>query len=155
MVCGTRPLENEIVTVIRDRDLVSDSRHCSLFPLQGTTVDSGAITSLPTVEEEPPENDWWNEQFYDSISGAELNPKLVTEARELEVEESSWEEAKRNGCRPIPTRWVGVNKGDDRNPNIRCRLVAQETRKRSSGIADGAEGISSTFVAIPLSREQN
>ena len=32
----------------------------------------------------------------------------------------------RTGHRPISVRWVETNKGDDDNPNIRCRLVARE-----------------------------
>ena len=32
------------------------------------------------------------------------------------------------GRAPISVRWVEVNKGDDRSPNIRSRLVAREIR---------------------------
>ena len=32
----------------------------------------------------------------------------------------------RTGRKPIGTRWVDINKGDDENPNYRSRIVAQE-----------------------------
>ena len=51
-----------------------------------------------------------------------------------------------DGCRPIPTRWIDINKGDEKHIEIRSRLVAQETRKRSS-IAAG--DIAATFAATP------
>ena len=31
----------------------------------------------------------------------------------------------------IKTRWVDTNKGDERSPEIRCRLVAKEVKKRT------------------------
>ena len=78
------------------------------------------------------------EQFHDDIAGQPLDPALVREARrrELEYFESKgvwklqrYEEARRlTGRRPISVRWVDVNKGDDKSPNIRSRLVAREIR---------------------------
>ena len=50
------------------------------------------------------------------------------------------------GCKPIPTRWLDTNKGDDKAPNIRSRLVAQETRNRSTL---GEEDAASVFAATP------
>ena len=32
----------------------------------------------------------------------------------------------------IKTRWVDTNKGDERSPDIRCRLVAKEVKKRNN-----------------------
>ena len=32
----------------------------------------------------------------------------------------------KTGCKPIGTRWVDINKGDDVDPNYRSRIVAQE-----------------------------
>ncbi len=34
--------------------------------------------------------------------------------------------------RPIKTRWVDINKGDEVNPSYRSRLVAKEIKKHSS-----------------------
>ena len=42
-------------------------------------------------------------------------------------------EALRRTCRPpLKTRWVDVNKGDERTPDIRCRLVAEEIAFRAN-----------------------
>ena len=38
------------------------------------------------------------------------------------------EARRRMGRAPISVRWVETNKGDDKNPNIRSRLVAREIR---------------------------
>ena len=51
-----------------------------------------------------------------------------------------------DGCQAIPTRWLDINKGDEKNVQIRSRLVAQETKNRSS-IAAG--DIAATFAATP------
>ena len=37
--------------------------------------------------------------------------------------QSCWNDT---GKDPIGVRWLNVNKGDDENPEIRCRIVAQE-----------------------------
>eukprot|EP00959_Pyramimonas_sp_CCMP1952_P006384 133536-Pyramimonas_sp.AAC.1 len=42
--------------------------------------------------------------------------------------------------------WVDVNKGDDRKPNVRCRLCVAETRCRTSMDMGGP---SQTFSATP------
>ena len=36
--------------------------------------------------------------------------------------QNCWNET---GKDPIGTRWLNVNKGDEANPEIRCRIVAQ------------------------------
>ena len=42
-------------------------------------------------------------------------------------ERVTWDEAVRCGGRkPIRTRWVDVNKGDEASPDVRARLVAQD-----------------------------
>ena len=48
------------------------------------------------------------------------------------------------GKPPIGTRWVDTNKGDDRCPKVRSRIVAQEL-KRHSDFA--------LFAATPLAGE--
>jgi hypothetical protein len=82
-------------------------------------------------------------QYWDDLSGKELNPKLVKKAREEEMKEVNKhnvyvkvpiEECWANtGKEPIGTRWVDVNKGDDVNPEYRSRLVAQEIKKGTIG----------------------
>ena len=49
-----------------------------------------------------------------------------------------WE---RTGKAPIDTRWVETNKGDDENPDVRCRWVAKEFNRN-----DGQDGL---FAATP------
>ena len=54
--------------------------------------------------------------------------------------------AAQNCLRPIGTRWIYTNMADAKNPQIRARLVAQETKRNSDLTADDA---SSTFAATP------
>jgi len=61
-------------------------------------------------------------------------PRLVTECFQ------------RTGKAPIGTRWTEMDKGDHRNPIVRCRLVVQETKYRS--MID-PEDLSATFAATP------
>ena len=85
--------------------------------------------------------------YYNNISGKELYPTLVLEARkqELEIIDTMrvW------GVRVIPTRWVGVNKGDDVNPFIRSRFVAKDM-KRKGGIAGEEFGFECFAAMSPL-----
>ena len=77
--------------------------------------------------------------FKDSGTGQHLVEELVRTGRELEFEyfekKSVWEKVLRSeavariGKAPISVRWIEANKGDDDDPNIRCRLVAREIRK--------------------------
>ena len=82
-------------------------------------------------------------------------PSLVQNARAEEIQwmqsHGQWEvvpiyEAKAVGQRLIGTRFVDVNKGDLEHPDVRSRLVAQDTRYASS-----IQGNSSveTFAATP------
>jgi hypothetical protein len=76
--------------------------------------------------------------YRDDLTGQLLPPELVKAARAKELEyfeaKQVWEkramgEARRvTGKPPITVRWVDVNKGDDREPNIRSRLVARQIR---------------------------
>ena len=77
-------------------------------------------------------------QFWDDLSGKELNAKLVKRAREEEMKDINkhnvYEQVDIRECwdntgkEPIGTRWVDINKGDDVNPDYRSRLVAQEIK---------------------------
>ena len=77
-----------------------------------------------------------NRVYYDDISGKVLDTKAVISARMEEIEGIKTfkvydkvprnEAYERTGRKPIAVRWVDVNKGDDINPEIRCRLVAKE-----------------------------
>ena len=110
----------------------------------------------PTVEEKAPEDEW-RDEFYDEISGALLKPEDVKRAREEEVSiahklkvyrEATEEEMVADGCKPIPIRWIDINKGDADKVFVRSRMVAQETRNRSD-LGTGPESMSATFAATP------
>ena len=75
-------------------------------------------------------------RFIDDRTGKSLDPVKVMEARKEDLSEvqkhSVYQKVpiakciERTGRRPIGTRWVDINKGDDENPNYRSRIVAQE-----------------------------
>ena len=94
--------------------------------------------------------------YYDEMTGAELPEHLVEQAireeieymRQLQVyEEVDAGFMKANNLKAIGTRWVIVNKGDAKNPSIRARSVAQETKNVTT--LDPAESASTTFAATP------
>ena len=67
----------------------------------------------------------------DDVSGAELDVKLVQEARKLEMEYfrkmGVYKKVQRPyGTKTIKTRWLDVNKGDSKCPDMRSRLVGKE-----------------------------
>ena len=76
-------------------------------------------------------------QYWDNISGKPLSTEKVEEARSEEIsvinQMQVWEIIDRpTNEKIIPTRWVDVNKGDEKNVKYRSRLVAKEI-KRSNG----------------------
>eukprot|EP00971_Amphidinium_carterae_P142601 2825029-Amphidinium_carterae.1 len=88
------------------------------------------------------------EHIFDEITGRRLDPKLVAAARKEEMEflrqlqaysydstEVCWE---KTGRRPVPVKWVNVDKGEPDCPKTRARLVVQETRYHST-ITDEAQ----------------
>ena len=74
--------------------------------------------------------------YRDNLSGEILSPDLVATARKEEIDFmldwQVWEEVPVEICRkntgkgPLGGRWVDVNKGDSKEPNVRCRYVAKE-----------------------------
>ena len=110
----------------------------------------------PTVEEEcPAAEEGFDKIYYDETTGAVLDPKFVSAAVQEELDfmrqlkgylEVPADFAAQNCLRPIGTRWIYTNMGDAKNPQIRARLVAQETKRNSDLTADDA---SSTFAATP------
>ena len=76
-------------------------------------------------------------QYWDNISGKPLSTEKVEEARSEEISAINqmqvWEVINRpSNEKVIPTRWVDVNKVDEKNVKYRSRLVAKEI-KRSNG----------------------
>ena len=78
------------------------------------------------------------EEYRDDLTGQLLDPVLVREARAKEMEyvrsKGLWvkrptgECFEKTGRPPVTVRWVDANKGDDKCPNIRSRLVARQIR---------------------------
>ena len=78
------------------------------------------------------------QEFRDDLIGQVLDPVLVPEARAKEMEyvkaKGLWlkrpirECLDKTGRPPVTVRWVDTNKGDDKCPNIRSRLVARQIR---------------------------
>jgi len=74
--------------------------------------------------------------FWDEISGKPLPPNKVRSARREEIDFMEswkvWNEVPTSKCwestqkPPLDGRWVDVNKGDDQNPDVRCRWVAKD-----------------------------
>ena len=84
------------------------------------------------------EEDW--DTFVDDVHGTPLRADLVREARE---EELRWVRKEgiylrvplrqcyeRTGKAPLDTRWIDVNKGDNRRPAYRSRMVVREIKAR-------------------------
>ena len=76
------------------------------------------------------------QKCFDEVTHVELPAKLVREARAEGLEYFNtlpvWRVVKTQECwdatgrPPISTKWVDVNKGDQNDYGIRCRLVARE-----------------------------
>ena len=89
------------------------------------------------------------EEFYDDISGRELDPDLVVKARKEEVDfirkMGVWQEVDRPRDKPVlKGRWVDINKGDSTNPRYRSRYVGKEIKKGSKGAL-----VADFFAAMP------
>ena len=86
-----------------------------------------------------------------AFNGGFLDPEMLREAR---VEELAGHLKMQVYCRVpvaeigshkvIKTRWVDKNKGDERSPEIRCRLVAKEVKKRNNTEEESANFFAST-----------
>ena len=109
----------------------------------------------PTLDEPQPEvhcepTPWLatrGDKFFDDVTGFPLDPTLVAKGRVEELEFLQklglWTPAPREECitrtgrPPIGVRWVDTNKGDQENPEVRCRLVVQETKRVSGHMQPG------------------
>ena len=73
---------------------------------------------------------------WDDLTGMKLDGNKVKEVRAKEIQYvrtmDLYEKVliqqcyERTGKGPISTRWIDINKGDQKNPNYRSRLVARE-----------------------------
>ena len=116
-------------------------------------LDVGMTADEPEPLQLHPE---WYSHVVDQSTGKALNPELVAKAREEEMsfvrKMKIWEYdtvencVAKTGRPPIPMGWVDVNKGDDENPKVRCRLVVQETRRQTT---IDPENTAAVFSATP------
>ena len=71
--------------------------------------------------------------FFDDVSGHKLDHAMAKKTRTSEIWVSPAKvpraEAIANGCKVMSTRWMDVNKGDDKAPNYRSRFVGREIKK--------------------------
>lgn len=133
------------------------AKHAQVYPsrlvkavLQGLRkqlMSDGHLSSFEATETGPsPHEELWDanqfadeeEQFWDAAAGTLLESKLVHSAR---AEELSWvksegiyrrvplSECTAKGLKPVTTKWIDLNKGDDNNPRYRSRWVAREIKQ--------------------------
>ena len=83
------------------------------------------------------------EEIYDAITGVRLDPALVAKARNTEIRflvddlnaykyDSVDNRLKTTGKRPMPVKWVDVNKRDAQRSEVRSRLAVAETKHRTT-----------------------
>ena len=99
---------------------------------QGGLEDTAMVNDLKRRNQ-------WDTQHgkptYDALTNQLLNEELVIQGKEAEMkflhkwavyEYADYAEAHaETGKRPISTRWVCTNKGDNITPDVRCRWVAR------------------------------
>ena len=86
----------------------------------------------------PPEEDhitalYEGLEFVDDVTGAPLDKDKAVQARKLEIDYFRQmgvytKVAREAWMKVITTRWIDVNKGDEKSPNYRARLVGREIK---------------------------
>ena len=102
-----------------------------------SSLDFGPTNQEQDVDFSLVSEDW--STFSDEISGKALETTMVQAARAEEIDfanrygvwtpvpiQQAWD---RTGRGPISSRWIDVNKGDEKRPQYRSRLVIQEVRQ--------------------------
>ena len=96
-----------------------------------------------------------SQKYYDQYTGLELDPVGAAAARQSEID-FAWklkafeprpqtEAYQRMGRKPFGMRWIDCDKGDEQRPELRSRLVVQETRQTGTiSVSDIAAVTSST-----------
>ena len=96
------------------------------------------------------------QEVYDASTGERLSLELVAQGRAAEMGfmrgltvwtyDTVSSCLRKTGRKPISVGWVDINKGDNDNPNVRCRLTVQETKRQTT--LDSSD-IAATFAATP------
>ncbi len=72
--------------------------------------------------------------FYDDVTNEKLNTAMVIKARSEEIgyfkKHKVYRKVPRDGKKVIAIKWIDINKGDNKTPNVRSRLVAKEFRQK-------------------------
>ena len=112
--------------------LIEQAKH------DGRMMGDGCVGLIASFDEHNPEYKEQLASYWDDITGKELNPEKVVLARAEEMKEFAKHNVytkvplaqcwARTNKRPIGVRWVDINKGDDKNPKYRSRLVAKELK---------------------------
>ena len=107
--------------------------------ISAVELESGGPTAeLPELWKQPDYKEYW-----DDVNGGFLIPRLVREARSLELdwikkeqvfEYRSRTEAEEKGIKPIPLIWVDTNKGDKNTPFVRSRICVREFKKGRNAV---------------------
>ena len=98
----------------------------------------GDVGTVCCEEPDWEEDERTEEEAYDDVSGAQLDPEMVRRAREEEMKEVKalkiYEKVLISLClqitkkKPTGIKWVEINKGGFENPEYQSRLVARELR---------------------------
>ena len=89
----------------------------------------------PTCDEDNPmDQDCYLDVFLDDLSGRQLDPAKVRDAREEEIayinKMQVWDVVPRpaptSGIKVLKGRWIDINKGTEERPNYRSRYVVKE-----------------------------
>ena len=91
-----------------------------------------------------------SQKYCDQYTGLELDPVAAAAARQAEID-FAWRvkafepRPRRMGRRPFGMQWMDCNNGDEQRPELRSRLVVQETRQTGTiSVSDIAAVTSST-----------
>ena len=129
------------------------ARACQVYPdklckyilkgIRNELVHSGIIKgevnemTLASVEDNECQD--YMDEYVDDMSGKPLISRLVNEARGDEMAKFRQhnvytkvpisECVASTGKQPIGSKWIDINKGDEKEPNYRSRLVAKEIRR--------------------------
>lgn len=127
-------------------DQVSEDKEipqrCVPAGAQRETVNGffGAAAARPST----PEEDCTWQTAWDDAAGAELDPKMIKEVREQDIEHLRKAQVYRKVPRPqvqgkaTTVRRVDANKSDDKTPNDRSRFVAREVNTKANSDAFAA-----------------
>ena len=124
-------IKNFVVAVLKGLKREIDSVKAISSMEVGVTCEEPNVIELDEYAEEL-------QNAYDSISGVRLDPELLSASRKVEIDfmnrlevyrkrPRNW--AKDKGIHVIPTKWVEVNKGDDKRPEYRSRLCGKELKR--------------------------